>query len=350
MRAKNRRAAKANQLASPASTSQGEKPCDSGSSTSTSCRGRGREGAELQLFQEALDQVELADRLGIDYAWEVEHHFLEEYSHSSAPEVFLAACSQRTKRIRLGHGIVLMPPRYNHPARVAERIATLDLVSNGRVDFGTGRVAPRARSSAASASTRDEKRAMWREATEQMPQHAGDGPLPRLRGQVLLDALPQRRAEAGAEAAPAALGGVLATARRSSSRRGSASARSPSPSSTRARRSSGWTTTTRPSSDECVPIGHAVNPNIAMVAGFSCHADERGGAPPRPRRLPLLRLRARPPLHLRRAQAGPHRHLGALREGARRPARDTPARGGIGTPDELARPPARASRTRASTR
>ncbi|MBW2415913.1 MAG: LLM class flavin-dependent oxidoreductase, partial [Deltaproteobacteria bacterium] len=87
------------------------------------------DGAELQLFQDALDQVELADKLGIDYAWEVEHHFLEEYSHSSAPEVFLAACSQRTQNIRLGHGIVLMPPDYNHPARVAERIATLDLVS-----------------------------------------------------------------------------------------------------------------------------------------------------------------------------------------------------------------------------
>ena len=62
--------------------------------------------AEHRIYREALEQVELADRLGIDYAWEVEHHFLEEYSHSSAPEVFLAACSQRTKRIRLGHGIV----------------------------------------------------------------------------------------------------------------------------------------------------------------------------------------------------------------------------------------------------
>ena len=93
---------------------------------------------EHKLFQDAIEQVELADRLGIDYAWEVEHHFLEEYSHSSAPEVFLAACSQRTQRIRLGHGIVLMPPAYNHPARVAERIATLDIVSNGRVEWGTG--------------------------------------------------------------------------------------------------------------------------------------------------------------------------------------------------------------------
>ena len=77
------------------------------------------EGSEHRLFHEALEQVELADRLGIDYAWEVEHHFLEEYSHSAAPEVFLAACSQRTQRIRLGHGIVLMPPGYSHPARIA---------------------------------------------------------------------------------------------------------------------------------------------------------------------------------------------------------------------------------------
>ena len=54
------------------------------------------DNAEQRLYDEALDKVELADQLGIDYAWEVEHHFLEEYSHSSAPEVFLAAASQRT--------------------------------------------------------------------------------------------------------------------------------------------------------------------------------------------------------------------------------------------------------------
>src|SRR5881398_2537844 len=94
--------------------------------------------AERQLYQDALLQVELADRVGIDYVWEVEHHFLEEYSHSSAPEVFLAAASQRTKDIRLGHGIVQLPPAFNHPARVAERVSTLDLVSHGRVEFGTG--------------------------------------------------------------------------------------------------------------------------------------------------------------------------------------------------------------------
>src|SRR5271163_4472393 len=96
------------------------------------------EGAEHRLITNALEQVELADRLGFSHVWEVEHHFLEEYSHSSAPEVFLAAASQRTTTIRLGHGIVQTAPAYNHPARVAERIAMLDLVSGGRVDFGSG--------------------------------------------------------------------------------------------------------------------------------------------------------------------------------------------------------------------
>src|SRR5213083_3238300 len=96
------------------------------------------EDLEHRLLNDALEQVEIADRVGFDCVWEVEHHFLEEYSHSSAPEVFLAAASQRTQRIRLGHGIVQIPPQFNHPARVAERAATLDLVSGGRVELGTG--------------------------------------------------------------------------------------------------------------------------------------------------------------------------------------------------------------------
>jgi alkanesulfonate monooxygenase SsuD/methylene tetrahydromethanopterin reductase-like flavin-dependent oxidoreductase (luciferase family) len=91
---------------------------------------------EYELLNNALAQIELADQLGFQYAWEVEHHVLEEYSHSSAPEVFLAAASQRTTNIRLGHGIVQLPT--NHPARVAERISTLDLISHGRVELGVG--------------------------------------------------------------------------------------------------------------------------------------------------------------------------------------------------------------------
>jgi alkanesulfonate monooxygenase SsuD/methylene tetrahydromethanopterin reductase-like flavin-dependent oxidoreductase (luciferase family) len=139
------------------------------------------EGAEQRLFQDALDQVELADRLGIDHAWEVEHHFLEEYSHSSAPEVFLAAASQRTKRIRLGHGIVLMPPGYNPPARIAERIATLDLVSNGRVDWGTGESASRAELEGFGIEA-DERRAMWRETVEQVANMMVMDPYPGFQG------------------------------------------------------------------------------------------------------------------------------------------------------------------------
>jgi alkanesulfonate monooxygenase SsuD/methylene tetrahydromethanopterin reductase-like flavin-dependent oxidoreductase (luciferase family) len=92
--------------------------------------------SEFVLYQNALTQVELADRLGYDYAWEVEHHFLEEYSHSSSPQVFLAAASQRTRQIRLGHGIFHMTT--NHPAKVAANVATLDLLSNGRVELGMG--------------------------------------------------------------------------------------------------------------------------------------------------------------------------------------------------------------------
>ncbi len=92
--------------------------------------------SELNLYQNALTQIEVADRCGYDYAWEVEHHFLEEYSHSPQPEVFLAAASQRTKNIRLGHGIIQLTT--NHPARAAEKVACLDLVSNGRAEFGIG--------------------------------------------------------------------------------------------------------------------------------------------------------------------------------------------------------------------
>src|SRR3954463_10187047 len=93
-------------------------------------------GDELSLYQNALSQMELADSLGYDHAWVVEHHFLEEYSPPPSPETFLAAASQRTRNIRLGHGIYQLTT--NHPARIAERTASLDLLSNGRVELGMG--------------------------------------------------------------------------------------------------------------------------------------------------------------------------------------------------------------------
>ncbi len=97
--------------------------------------------SELDVYNNALDQVELADKLGFDQAWAVEHHFLEEYSHCSAPEVFLAAAAARTEQIRLGHGVMMVLPPFNHPVRCAERAATLDIISKGRLEFGTGRSA-----------------------------------------------------------------------------------------------------------------------------------------------------------------------------------------------------------------
>ena len=93
--------------------------------------------SEYTLVQNALDQIELADRLGFDYAWEVEHHFLEEYSHSSAPEVFLAAASQRTRRIRLGHHVRF--PQLEEFTRVAEfgagSLSELEILKDAGIDW-----------------------------------------------------------------------------------------------------------------------------------------------------------------------------------------------------------------------
>src|SRR5687767_13353327 len=96
---------------------------------------------ERTVYERCLEQVRLADELGFDQVWAVEHHFLEEYSHCSAPELFLTACAMLTKRIRVGHGIVVCVPQFNHPIRVAERCAVLDILSGGRLEVGTGRSA-----------------------------------------------------------------------------------------------------------------------------------------------------------------------------------------------------------------
>ena len=121
---------------------------------------------ERKIIHQALDQIELADKLGYDYVFFTEHHFLEEYCHSTAPEVVLGAAAARTKNIRLGHGIIQMPPRQNHPARVAERIATLDIVSDGRVEFGTGEGATETEFGGF-LTKRNEKKEAWEEATRE---------------------------------------------------------------------------------------------------------------------------------------------------------------------------------------
>lgn len=92
------------------------------------------------VLKETLEQCVLADEVGFDYLWFVEHHFLTGFSASPCPDLIYAALSQRTKQIRLGLGVVILP--YHHPNRVAERVAMLDHLSEGRVDMGTGRSAP----------------------------------------------------------------------------------------------------------------------------------------------------------------------------------------------------------------
>lgn len=99
------------------------------------------EGKEAKAYADALRFAEVADRLGFDQLWLVEHHFLEEYSHCSAPELFLSAVAQRTSRIRLGRGIAICLPEMNHPVQLAERSAVLDILSGGRLELGTGRSA-----------------------------------------------------------------------------------------------------------------------------------------------------------------------------------------------------------------
>ena len=126
------------------------------------------ERSEYDTYWQAIEQIELAEEVGFEYVWMVEHHFLSEFAHSSAPEVFYGALSQRTKKIRLGHGVVLLPHPFNHPLRVAERIAALDILSNGRVEFGTGRALSRVELEGFGVSP-DDSRPMWEEAIRIIP-------------------------------------------------------------------------------------------------------------------------------------------------------------------------------------
>jgi alkanesulfonate monooxygenase SsuD/methylene tetrahydromethanopterin reductase-like flavin-dependent oxidoreductase (luciferase family) len=125
------------------------------------------ERSEYRAFHEALEQIQAADRAGFACVWAVEHHFLTEFAHSSAPEVFLTAAAMRTERIRIGHGVALLPHRFNHPIRVAERAAALDIVSNGRLEFGTGR-SSRYEQEGFEVPL-EESRAQWQEALEIIP-------------------------------------------------------------------------------------------------------------------------------------------------------------------------------------
>ncbi|MGW0805415.1 LLM class flavin-dependent oxidoreductase [Nonomuraea sp. NPDC002799] len=228
--------------------------------------------SERRLYADALEQVEIADRVGFDYVWEVEHHFLEEYSHSAAPEVFLAAASQRTANIRLGHGIVQMPPPVNHPARVAERVATLDLVSGGRVEFGTGEASSAAELGGFGVD-RERKRAMWQDSLDVITRMFVEEPFAGWQSPYLR--MPPRNVVPKTVQKPHPPLWVACSRRETillAARNGigalSFAFVHPEDAGTWARDYYALL-----GSEECVPAGFAVNANLAVVLPMMCHED-----------------------------------------------------------------------------
>jgi len=230
------------------------------------------DGAEHRLIHEALEQVRLADRLGIHHAWAVEHHFLEEYSHCSASDVFLSALAASTRDIRLGFGIRQVIPHYNHPARTAEAVAMLDLVSSGRVEFGIGEGATRLELHGFGIPAK-EKQALSLESAEQIANMMVMEPYPGYEGKGF--SMPCRNVIPKPVQKPHPPMWLACTNRKTIE--------------TAARNGLGALAFTFVDpeeakawsdiyygiirSEECVPIGHRVNANIALVAGFSLHQD-----------------------------------------------------------------------------
>lgn len=232
------------------------------------------EDSEERVYREALEQIELADRLGFDYAWAAEHHFLDEYSHCSAPEVFLAAAAARTKNIRLAHGIVSLPPAVNHPARVAERIATLDLISGGRVDFGTGQGSTQHELGAFGVD-RATKREQWKEALEAILRMLSEVPFTGYKGQWIdvppRNVLPKPKQKPHP---PAWLACSMPQTVENAARLGlgALSFAFTTPEEGAERVASYYRTI---ESGEVTPIGKAVNANFAVAMPFLCHEDEQ---------------------------------------------------------------------------
>jgi alkanesulfonate monooxygenase SsuD/methylene tetrahydromethanopterin reductase-like flavin-dependent oxidoreductase (luciferase family) len=230
-------------------------------------------GDEEALLADALEQVELADRLGIDYLWEVEHHFLEEYSHSSAPEVFLAAASQRTSRIRLGHGIVQTPPAVNHPARVAERVATLDLLSGGRVEFGTGEGSSQMELGAFGVD-REQKHAQWEESLDAITRMLVEEPFAGYDGRWI--SMPPRNVVPKPKQKPHPPLWVACSRRETILTAAQLGLGALSFAFVEPEDASEWVSSYYDllASDRCVPAGFAINPNVAVVLPMMCHRDE----------------------------------------------------------------------------
>lgn len=228
--------------------------------------------SEHRLHKQALEQVVLADRLGIDYAWQVEHHFLEEYSHASAPEVFLGAAAAVTQRIRLGHGVRQVIANYNHPARTAETLATLDLLADGRVDFGFGEGATRLELGGFNVPAK-KKRAYSHEAVEQICNMLTMTPYPGYQGESF--SMPCRNLVPKPYQKPHPPLWMACTNRDTIIEAARCGVGALAFSFVDPEEARGWVKTYYDTikSDRCVPIGHAVNANLAMVSEFSVHPD-----------------------------------------------------------------------------
>jgi alkanesulfonate monooxygenase SsuD/methylene tetrahydromethanopterin reductase-like flavin-dependent oxidoreductase (luciferase family) len=235
-----------------------------------------KEDSEFRLVQEAIEQVQLADRIGIDHAWAVEHHFLEEYSHCSASEVFLSALAAKTEQIRIGFGIRQVIPNYNHPSRTAEAVSMLDLISNGRVDFGIGEGATRLELHGYGIPAK-RKQALSFEAAEQIANMMVMDPYPGFEGEGF--SMPCRNVLPKPVQKPHPPMWLACTNRRTietAARNGLGALAFTFVDPEEAK---SWADTYYSiiKSDECVPLGHAVNANIAVVAGFSLHNDPEEG-------------------------------------------------------------------------
>lgn len=229
------------------------------------------EGSETTAYRNALAQVELCDRLGFSHAWAMEHHFLEEYSHSSAPEIFLAACSQITRRIRLGHGVVLMPAGYNHPARVAEKLAVLDVVSNGRVEWGTGEGSSAMELDGFNIAV-STKRTQWEEGVSECAKMLSMDPYPGFSGTSF--SMPCRNVVPKPVQKPHPPLWLACSNRESIKRAARLGMGAMTFAFVDPDDAKDWVEDYyRIIKEECVPIGATVNANILMVTGLSVHAD-----------------------------------------------------------------------------
>jgi alkanesulfonate monooxygenase SsuD/methylene tetrahydromethanopterin reductase-like flavin-dependent oxidoreductase (luciferase family) len=221
-----------------------------------------------RMFRETLEHVELAERLGFHCIWGVEHHFLDDHSLSSTPEVWLAAAAARTSKIRIGHGIACVPPPFVHPARLAERVGVLDQVSQGRVEFGTGESSSRMELEGYGVD-RDTKHEAYLEVLEQVCNMMTMTPYPGFDGDFF--SMPCRnivpkpmqkphpplwvagKPELAARLGIGCLGFSVVGGRQA-----------------KVMVDRYYETL---ASSECVPIGHSVNPQMSVLATMHCHDD-----------------------------------------------------------------------------